>query len=62
MTTYAEPRLFKMIRDYYVVAYGCMFPNGKCTINLKEYDSIIIFDSLNDLKNNNGDSQLVFYY
>jgi hypothetical protein len=64
MEFYAEPRTFRMIRDGVVVAYGCVFPSGKCTVSWTGiFKSIVVWDTLDDLKwvNGHSDTQFIFY-
>jgi len=53
-----EPRIFKMIRNGNIVAYGCLFGvTGKCVVAWTgQYQSIVVWDSYDDLKNVNGHS------
>lgn len=64
MEYYAEPRTFRMLRDGIVIAYGVVFPSGKCTVSWNGmFKSVVIWDSLSDLKSVNGhsDTQFIFY-
>jgi len=65
MSSFAEPRTFRMLREGHVVAYGVVFPNtGKCVVAWTgSFKSIVIWDSLTDLKAVNGhsDTHFVFY-
>lgn len=63
LEAYAEPRLFKMIRDTKVIAYGVIFPNGKCVVAWEGiFKSIVVWDSLDDMKHVNGHSDTQFIF
>lgn len=50
-----ESKLFKLVRDGYIVAYGCIFPSGKCVIAWEGlYKSIVVWESFDDAKKVNG--------
>lgn len=45
-----RPKIFKIVRADEVVAYGCIFDNGKCIVSSKENSSIIaIWDTIDDM-------------
>ena len=40
-------KLFEIVREEKVVAQGCIFQSGKCTVSwLGEYSSVAVYDSL----------------
>jgi hypothetical protein len=60
---YKWPRLFALIRNRSVVAYGCQFDNGKCCVCwLGEHSSMVIWDSIDSLKSINGHSNTTFVF
>ena len=55
------PRLFAMVRNEQVAAYGCEFEDGRCVIHSLRKNTLIIWNSMEELKKyNNG--QLSFIY
>ncbi len=56
---------FTINRNDKIVAYGCVFiETGKCVVNWRgEYRSVVIWDSLDDLKKVSGHpgTSFVFY-
>jgi hypothetical protein len=58
-----EPKLFRMIRNEQIVAYGCIFPSGKCVICWEGLcKSTVIWDSFEDAKKVNGHSNTQFIF
>lgn len=50
-----ESKLFKIVRSNTVVAYGCIFPSGKCVIAWEgSHKSVVVWDSFEDVKKVNG--------
>ena len=63
LEAHAESRIFKMIRDTIVIAHGVIFPNGKCVVAWKGvFMSIVVWDSLDDMKQVNGHSNTQFVF
>lgn len=58
-----EPKIFKMVRDFKVVAYGVIFPNGKCCVAWEGiFRSIVVWDCIDDMKEINGHSDTSFIF
>ena len=57
--------LFNVYQDDVHIAYGCMFPTGKCVVVFKgEHNKVVIWDSLQDMRENiglEGKIRIVFF-
>jgi len=59
-----KPKIFKIVRADEVVAYGCVFDNGKCIVSSKGNSSIItVWDTQDDMNKAylDGITKIVFY-
>lgn len=58
-----SPILFKIRRNDQTVAHGCVFTNGKCVVSWEgKHRSIVVWDSLEDLKQVNGHPGTIFIF
>lgn len=56
-------KTFKIIRSDRIVAYGCIFPNGKCAVSwVGPYTSMVVWDSYEDLNKINGHAGTIFVF
>lgn len=54
---------FKIVRAAKVVAYGVVFPNGKCAVSwIGPHASIVVWDSYEDLNKVNGHPGTTFVF
>ena len=58
-----NPKIFYLLRNNEIVAYGCQFNDGQCVVKWEgKCRSIVIWPSFNDLKEVNGHTNTEFVF